>query len=112
MIYLLFTVLFAQFIIILLLLFKSPLQELLLVRLDELKQTRTQLVVKSVAAAMYLVMMYILYTVLQIHSRSVDAVDSPNRAILAYRVLEASLIGNFSFLYSFIFCKSILIACS
>lgn len=98
MIYLLFTVLVAQLIIIMFLLFKSPLQELLLVGLDEFKRGRAQLVVKSVAATLFLVMMYILYSVVEIHIRSVDAVDSPNHAILAYHVLEASLIGFSLFL--------------
>lgn len=98
MIYLLFTILFAQLIIILLLLFKSPLEEPLLVRLDGLKRGRAQFVVKSVAATMFLVMMYILYRVVQIHSRSVDAIDSPNHAILAYHVLEATVIGFSLFL--------------
>ncbi|XP_024979891.1 uncharacterized protein LOC112516880 isoform X2 [Cynara cardunculus var. scolymus] len=76
----------------------SPLQERLLVELDGLKQGRAQLAVKSVTATVFVVMMYILYTVVQIHSRCGDAVDSPNRAILAYLVLEASLIGFSLFL--------------
>ncbi|KAI3774892.1 hypothetical protein L1987_49455 [Smallanthus sonchifolius] len=38
-------------------------------------------------------MMYNIYSVLDIRSRSVDAVNSPNHVIIANRLLEAYLMG-------------------
>ncbi|KAL7601513.1 hypothetical protein Lser_V15G24981 [Lactuca serriola] len=98
MIYLLFTVLFAEMIIILLLLFKTPLREPLVAGLDGFKQGKAQLAVTSVGATVFVVMMYNIYTVVEIRSCSADAVDSPNRVILAFRILEASLMGVSLFL--------------
>ncbi|KAL4588974.1 hypothetical protein LXL04_001875 [Taraxacum kok-saghyz] len=95
MIYLLFTVLFAEMIIILLLLLKTPLREPLIDVFDASKQGKAQLVVKSIGATVFIVMMYNIYTVLEIRSCSVD---SPNRVILVNRILEASLMGISLFL--------------
>ncbi|KAI3789484.1 hypothetical protein L2E82_02281 [Cichorium intybus] len=98
MIYLLFTVLFAEMMIILLLLFETPIREPLVAGLGGFKQGKAQLVVKSFGATVFLVMMYNIYTIVEIRSCSVNAVVSPNRVILAYHILEASLMGVSLFL--------------
>ncbi|KAI3803564.1 hypothetical protein L1987_31720 [Smallanthus sonchifolius] len=92
-IYLSFTVSLVQIILILLLLFETPFRNPLIVRLDEFKRGRAQLVVKSIGATVFAVVMYNIYSVLDIRSRSVDAFNSPNHVIIAYRTLEAYLMG-------------------
>ncbi|KAK9078175.1 hypothetical protein SSX86_002232 [Deinandra increscens subsp. villosa] len=93
-IHLSFTVSFAQIIIILLLLLETSFRNPLLFQLDKLKRSRAQLAVKSIGATMFVVMMYDIYSVLEIRTRSIDSINnSPNHVILAFHLLEASLVG-------------------
>ncbi|GJT33942.1 B-cell receptor-associated protein 31-like protein [Tanacetum coccineum] len=79
---------------ILLLLFKTPLRKLLIIGLDRAKRGRAPLVVKSVGATVFVIMMYNVYSVTEIQSRPVEAVVNPtDQIILAYHMLEASLMG-------------------
>ncbi|KAK1416671.1 hypothetical protein QVD17_25786 [Tagetes erecta] len=86
--YLLFTVSFAQMIIILLLVLETPIRNHLLARLDELKRSRAQLAVKSIA---FVLMIHSVSVI--IRNRSLDAVNSPNHVVKLFRLLEASLLG-------------------
>lgn len=94
-IYLFLTVLSAQMVIILLLLFKSRFRKPLIIWLDGLKRGKAQLVVKSLSATVFAVMMYSIYSVVDFRSRSVNF---SNHVILAYHILEAYLMGFSLFL--------------
>lgn len=98
MIYLFFAVLFIEMLTILLLLFKTPLRKLLIIGLDRAKRGRAPLVVKSVAATFFIMMMYNVYTVMEIQRRPADVNNPTDQIILAYHMLEAALMGNFLFL--------------
>lgn len=83
---------------ILLLLFKTPLRELLIVGLDQLKRGRAPLIVKSVGATVFTIMIYEIYNISDTRSRPMDTVGPTDQIILAYQMLEASLIGDTSFI--------------
>ncbi|CAH1450259.1 unnamed protein product [Lactuca virosa] len=98
MIYLFFAVLFIETLTILLLLFKTPLRKLLIIGLDRAKRGRAPLVVKSVAATFFIMMMYNVYTVMEIQRRPADVNNPTDQIILAYHMLEAALMGFSLFL--------------
>ncbi|CAH1451045.1 unnamed protein product [Lactuca virosa] len=98
MISVLYTLLFVEMTTILLLLFKTPLRELLIVGLDQLKRGRAPLIVKSVGATVFTIMIYEIYNISDTRSRPMDTVGPTDQIILAYQMLEASLIGVSIFL--------------
>lgn len=73
-------------IVILLLLFETPIRKHLLAQLDELKTGKAQFVLKSIGVIVFVVMMYNIYSAY---------VNFPNQVLLVYRLLQAYLIGNF-----------------
>ncbi|KAI3491296.1 hypothetical protein L1887_44390 [Cichorium endivia] len=98
MIYLFFAVLLVEMLTILLLLFKTPLRKLLIIGLDRAKRGRAPLVVKSVTATFFVMMMYNVYSVMDIKRRPADVNNPTDQIILAYHMLEASLMGFSLFL--------------
>ncbi|KAI3702559.1 hypothetical protein L6452_28302 [Arctium lappa] len=98
MIYVFFMVLFAEMAIILLLMFKTPLRKLLIFALDRMKRGRAPLIVKSVGATVFTIMIYQIYNVSYMKSRPGDTIGPTDQIILAYQMLEASLIGFSIFL--------------
>ncbi|XP_071726053.1 uncharacterized protein [Rutidosis leptorrhynchoides] len=98
MIYLFFAVLFIEMIMILLLLFKTPLRKLLILGLDRAKRGTAPLIVKSVGATVFVIMMYNVYSVTEIQRRPADIINPTDQIILAYHMLEASLMGFSLFL--------------
>ncbi|KAI3769678.1 hypothetical protein L6452_00788 [Arctium lappa] len=98
MIYLFFSLLFVEMVTILLLLFKTPLRKLLIIGIDRMKRGRAPLVVKSVGATVFVIMMYNVYSVTEIQSRPADSLNPTDQIILAYHMLEASLMGFSLFL--------------
>lgn len=98
MIYVFFMVLFAEMAMILLLMFKTPLRKLLIFALDRMKRGRAPLVVKSVGATVFTIMIYQIYNVSYMRSRPGDTIGPTDQIILAYQMLEASLIGFSIFL--------------
>lgn len=98
MIHLLFVVIFGEMAMILLLLFKTPLRKLLILTLDRVKRGSAPLIVKSVAATVFVIMMYTVYTIQDIQSRPIDALNPTDHILLATHMLEASLMGFALFL--------------
>ncbi|GAV89647.1 hypothetical protein CFOL_v3_33061 [Cephalotus follicularis] len=101
MIPLLFTLLFAEMTLIVLLLFRSPVRVLVIMGLDRLKQGRGPLVARTVATTILVVFSSSLYGAIDIHKRSKEAgglVNSTDEVLMAYRILEASLMGFSLFL--------------
>lgn len=98
MIQLLFMVMGAETVAILLLLFKTPVRKYLIMGLDRLKRGRAPLVVKSVAATVFVIMMYSVYTIRDIQSRPIDTLNPTDHVLLANHILEASLMGFLLFL--------------
>ncbi|PON91936.1 B-cell receptor-associated protein [Trema orientale] len=95
MIQLLFMLVVGEMALILTLMFKTPLRKLMILGLDQLKQGRRPLVVKSVGGTMLVVFISTLYVVMDIQKRSSDTgvVNPTDEVLKAQRLLEASLIG-------------------
>ncbi|KAL4581341.1 hypothetical protein LXL04_017555 [Taraxacum kok-saghyz] len=98
MISVLYTLLSVEMTTILLLLFKTPLRELILIGLDQLKRGRAPLIVKTVGATVFTIMMYQIYNISDTRSRPADTIGPTDQILLGYRMLEASLIGFSIFL--------------
>jgi len=88
----------AEMATILLLLFKTPLRKFLIMGLDRVKRGRAPLIVKSVAATVFVIMMYTVYNIRDIQSRSIDVLNPTDQVLLANHMLEASLMGFALFL--------------
>lgn len=95
---LLFTVAFAEMAVILLLLFKTPLRKLLIASIDRAKRGRAPLVLKSVAATVLVLLIYTVYSIRDIQSRPLENINPTEQVLLAYQVLQASLMGFALFL--------------
>uniref|UniRef100_A0A7N0TTW3 Endoplasmic reticulum transmembrane protein n=1 Tax=Kalanchoe fedtschenkoi TaxID=63787 RepID=A0A7N0TTW3_KALFE len=100
MIQLLFSVIFAEMILILTFLFKTPFRKLVILTLDRVKRGSGPLVAKSVAATLFLVLLSSLYSMANIQRRSADAglVNPTDQVLMARHLLEASLMGFILFL--------------
>lgn len=84
----------AEMATILLLLFKTPLRKFLIMALDRVKRGRAPLIVKSVAATVFVIMMYTVYSIRDIQSRPIDVLNPTDHVLLANHILEASLMGK------------------
>ncbi|KAA8524698.1 hypothetical protein F0562_011121 [Nyssa sinensis] len=98
MIQLLFTVIFAEMALILILLFKTPLRKLVIMALDRVKQGNSPLVAKTVAAVVFVALIVNVYNVKEIQSRPLDALNPTDQVLSAKYMLEASLMGFSLFL--------------
>ncbi|XP_027061998.1 uncharacterized protein [Coffea arabica] len=98
MIQLFFTVIFCEMAVILLLLFKTPLRKLEIMTLDRVKRGSGPLVVKSVGATVLVMMTYSVYTIRELNSRPVESFNPTDQVLLAYEVLDTSLMGFSLFL--------------
>ena len=100
MIQLLFTIVLAEMALIMTLLFWTPLRKLVIMGLDRLKQGRGPLVTKSVGGTLVVVFGSSIYSLMKIQKRSTDSgiVNPTDQVLMAYRHLEACLIGKFLYL--------------
>ncbi|XP_074357871.1 uncharacterized protein LOC141697406 [Apium graveolens] len=104
MIQLLFTLMLSEMASIMLLLFRNPLRKLLIMGIDRAKRGRAPLVVKSVAATLFVIMMYYVYAVRDIQTRPLESLNPTDQILLANYMLQASLMG-FSLFLSFMIDK-------
>ncbi|MED6134713.1 hypothetical protein PIB30_039634 [Stylosanthes scabra] len=101
MIHLLFTLVFIEMALILILSFANPIRKLVIKGLDLLKQGRGPLVTKTVATTMLVVFGSTIYTITKIQKRSSESgalVNPTDEVLMAQRLLEASLMGFSLFL--------------
>ncbi|KAG5622926.1 hypothetical protein H5410_008144 [Solanum commersonii] len=101
MIQVLFTVIFAEMALILLLIFKTPLRKLVIMGLDRVKRGRGPIVVKTTGGTIFVVMLSSIYSVVSIHKRWIDEdgnVTPTDQILMAQHLLDASLMGFTLFL--------------
>ncbi|KAK4711440.1 hypothetical protein R3W88_005953 [Solanum pinnatisectum] len=101
MIQVLFTVIFAEMALILLLIFKTPLRKLVIMGMDRVKRGRGPIVVKTTGGTIFIVMLSSIYSVVSIHKRWIDEdgnVTPTDQILMAQHLLEASLMGFSLFL--------------
>ncbi|CAK9163923.1 unnamed protein product [Ilex paraguariensis] len=96
----LFTLVFAEMGLVLTLLFRTPLRKPVTMGLDGVKQGRGPVIVQTVAATLFAVLISIVYSITKIQKRSQDAgsVNPTDQVLLANHLLEASLLGFSLFL--------------
>ncbi|CAN1161253.1 Endoplasmic reticulum transmembrane protein YET-like [Linum perenne] len=100
MIQLLYSVILTEMVLILMLLFKTPLRKLVIMALDRVKRGRGPVMVKTVSATVFVVLCSSLYSMVMIQNRSIEA-GAPNptdQVLESTHLLEASLMGFTLFL--------------
>lgn len=99
---LLFTVMFSEMALIMVLLFKTPLRKLLIMSLDRVKRGRGPVVVKTVAGTVLVMLISSVYNIMMIQKRWIDdegaVVNPTDQVLLANHLLEATLMGASLFL--------------
>ncbi|KAJ9689687.1 hypothetical protein PVL29_012397 [Vitis rotundifolia] len=100
MIQLLFTVIFAEMAVIMVLLFKTPLRKLVIMGLDRVKRGRGPFMVKTVAGTVLVVLISSVYSMIKIQKRGIDdgVVNPTDQVLMAKHLLETSLMGFTLFL--------------
>ena len=99
MIQLLFTVIFSEMALIMVLLFKTPLRKLVIMGLDRVKRGRGPIMVRTVAGTVLVVLISSVYSMMKIQKRGIDdgVVNPTDQVLMAKHLLEASLMGNSTF---------------
>ncbi|XP_041023255.1 uncharacterized protein LOC121264235 [Juglans microcarpa x Juglans regia] len=97
---LLFAVIFSEMGLILVMLFKTPLRKLVIAGLDRLKRGRGPVMVKTVAATVFVVLMSSVYSMTKIQKRWIEegALNPTDQVLMAKHLLEATLMGSSLFL--------------
>ncbi|XP_044482581.1 uncharacterized protein LOC123208940 [Mangifera indica] len=100
MIYLLFTIVLTEMSLILILVFRNPLRNLLVMGLDMVKQGTGPLIARSVGATMVVVFTATLFTAMEIRKRSEEGgtINPTDEVLMANLFLQASLMGFSLFL--------------
>ncbi|KAM1005191.1 hypothetical protein ACFX2I_005275 [Malus domestica] len=101
MIQLLFVVILSEMVLILAFLFRTPFRKLVILGLDQIKRGRGPVVVKTVAATVFVVLMTNVYSIVKIRGSRIDkaAVLSPTDQVLMIKhLLDATLMGCSLFL--------------
>ncbi|XP_073313605.1 uncharacterized protein [Primulina huaijiensis] len=96
----LYGLVFAEVVVILLLLFRTPLRKPLLMLLDRLKQGRGPIVVSTAGATLFVIMVSLLFNINRIQDRSEEGsgVNQTDQVLHASHLLQASLLGFALFL--------------
>ncbi|KAL0012308.1 hypothetical protein SO802_007416 [Lithocarpus litseifolius] len=97
---LLFTVILSEMALILVLLFKTPLRKLVILGLDRVKRGRGPIMVKTVGATVFVVLLSSVYSLTEIQKRWIDegALNPTDQVLMAKHLLEATLMGSSLFL--------------
>ncbi|KAL8209768.1 hypothetical protein R6Q57_006500 [Mikania cordata] len=97
---LLFMVLAMEIVVIIIMLFHSPLRNLIMMGLDRLKQGRGLVTSRTVAATLFIVFVFNLYGIFKTQKRMIEVgtTNPTDQVLFANQVLEASLMGFCLFL--------------
>ncbi|XP_061356499.1 uncharacterized protein LOC133300930 [Gastrolobium bilobum] len=100
MLQLLYTAIFGEMLLILTLVFKTPLRKLVIITLDKVKRGRGPVVVTTVGATLVVVFSSSLYSMAKIQQRTIEAgvVNPTDQVLMSKHMLEASLMGFVLFL--------------
>ncbi|XP_057455845.1 uncharacterized protein LOC130747043 [Lotus japonicus] len=100
MLQLLYTAIFSEMLLILTLVFKTPLRKLVIVSLDRVKRGRGPIVVTTVGVTLIIVLASSLYSMAKIQERTIEAgvLNPTDQVLFSKHLLEASLMGFVLFL--------------
>jgi hypothetical protein len=98
MIQLLYSMISAEMVLILTLLFNTPLRKLVIITLDRVKRGRGPIMLSTVAGTIVVVLLSNIYSMVKIQSRTKEAgaANPTDQVLMSKLMLEASLMGNFS----------------
>lgn len=93
----LYAMVLGEVVVILLLLFRTPLRKPLLMLLDRLKQGQGPIVMSTAGAVLFVIMASLLFNIYRIRDRSEEGggANQTDQVLHASHLLEASLIGKF-----------------
>ncbi|KAI8551956.1 hypothetical protein RHMOL_Rhmol06G0227600 [Rhododendron molle] len=94
MIQLFFWAIVGEMVVILILLFKTPLRNLAVMALSRLKRDAGPLVAKTVAGVVFVMMSTTVYNITEIHSRPIESLNPTDQVLLGRHMLEASFMGT------------------
>ncbi|CAN6571583.1 unnamed protein product [Malus baccata var. baccata] len=100
MLQLLYTVIFSEMLLILTLLFKTPLRKLVILALDKMKRGKGPVMVKTVAGTVFIVLLANVYNLVDIKNRTNESgvLNPTDEVLMSMKMLEISLMGFFLFL--------------
>ncbi|XXG61688.1 hypothetical protein AAC387_Pa05g0233 [Persea americana] len=100
MIQLLFSVLFVEGFLVLIMIVKTPLRKLAIMGLDRIKRGRGPTVVKTIIGTAFVVLMSSIYSMIKIQERSDEfgSINPTDQVLMTRHLLEASLMGFSMFL--------------
>ena len=86
----------AEMALVLVLMFRSPLRNLVTKVLDKMKEGKGPVITTTVAGTLFVVFISISYNVIEIQKRSLEGgvLNPTDEVLMANRILEASLMGN------------------
>ncbi|KAJ9551504.1 hypothetical protein OSB04_015549 [Centaurea solstitialis] len=89
----------AEMVVIMILLFRTPLRKLVMIVMDRLKDSRGP-ILSTVATTLFVFLVSTLYSIMRIQKRSMEtgAVNPTDHVLLANHILDASLMGFCLFL--------------
>ncbi|XP_047253841.1 uncharacterized protein LOC107844894 isoform X1 [Capsicum annuum] len=92
----LFALVFLKVVVILTLIFKTPLRKPILMALDRSKQGRGPVIFKSTGGTLFVVLVSILFNVTLLQNRATDSgtVNPTDQVLFATQLLEASLLDR------------------
>ncbi|KAJ8749254.1 hypothetical protein K2173_018733 [Erythroxylum novogranatense] len=95
MLQLLYTVVFSETVMIMVLLFDNPFRKLLIMTLDLVKRGRGPVVVKTVAGTVFVVLMSDVASIVEIQNRTMEGgvLNPTDEVLMSRNMLEASLMG-------------------
>ncbi|KAE9457877.1 hypothetical protein C3L33_10197, partial [Rhododendron williamsianum] len=79
--------------VILILLFRTPLRKLVIMGLDRLKRGRGPLVVKTVGGVLFAMLSVTVYNIVEIQRRPIESINPTDQILVARNMLEASYMG-------------------
>lgn len=96
MIHLLFSVIFMEMAVILLLLFRTPLRKLVILGLDRMKRGRGPIVITTVGGTILVLLVTTISTIVNIQQRDIEpgTINPTDQILFTRSLLDASLMGN------------------
>ncbi|KAK3184386.1 hypothetical protein Dsin_031672 [Dipteronia sinensis] len=100
MIQLLYSVIFGEMVLIVTMLFKTPLRKLVIVSLDRVKRGQGPVMLKTVGMTVFVVLISSVYNMVKIQQRTIEggALNPTDQILMSKHMLEASLMGFMLFL--------------
>lgn len=100
LLYIMYPVIFVEMLVILTLLFRSPLRKLVIDGLDHLKLGKGPVVAQTLMGTLFVLFLSSSYGIFDIYARLTDtgSINPTDQVLMAYHLLEATLLGTSLFI--------------